>query len=99
MQKLIATGIRERFSVVAISKDIGISKPDAKIFLKTCRTAEVSPSECWHIGDKIEADFKGSLFAGLKGIWLDRNGMGSPKYVKAIKSLSELKRIIEMHTP
>lgn len=34
MQKLIATGIRERFSVFAISEDIGISKPDPKIFLK-----------------------------------------------------------------
>jgi putative hydrolase of the HAD superfamily len=99
IQKLIATGIREQFSVIAISEDIGTSKPDAMIFLKACRAAEVSPSECWHIGDNIEADFKGSLSAGLKGIWLNRNGIDSVKDVKAIKSLSELKKIIEMHNP
>lgn len=96
-QKLTATDILDRFSVVTISEDVGISKPDAKIFLEACRIAEVSPSECWHIGDNLEADYKGSLSAGLKGIWLNRNGMDSIMGVKAIKSLSELTRIIRKH--
>lgn len=97
MQKLIATGIRERFSVVVISGDVGVSKPDARIFWEACRTAGVSPSECWHIGDNFEADYKGSLSAGLNGIWLNRDDTDSVKGVEAIKSLSEVKRVIRMH--
>jgi putative hydrolase of the HAD superfamily len=96
-QKLIATEILDRFSVVIISEDVGISKPDEKIFLEACRIAKVSPSECWHVGDNLEADYKGSQSAGLKGIWLNRNGMDSTNGVKSIKSLSELTRVIRKH--
>jgi putative hydrolase of the HAD superfamily len=96
-QKLIETGIIDRFSVVAISGNIGISKPDSGIFLEACRMAEVSPSECWHIGDNLAADFHGSQSAGLKGIWLNRNGIDSLNAVRVIKSLSELKGIIGVH--
>jgi putative hydrolase of the HAD superfamily len=96
-QKLTATGIIKRFSVVVISDDIGISKPDPKIFLEACRMAAVSPLECWHIGDNLEADFKGSLSAGIKGIWLSRNGVGSNMGATAIKTLSELGNIIGAH--
>ncbi len=93
-QKLTVTGIIERFSVVLISDDLGTSKPDSKIFLEACRMAAVSPLECWHIGDNFEADFQGSLSAGMKGIWLTRNGVTSIKEASAIKSLLELKNII-----
>ncbi len=96
-QKLTATGIIERFSVVTISDDIGTSKPDSKIFLEACRKAGVSPSECWHIGDNFEADFQGSLSTGMKGVWLNRNGVDSIRGAKEIKSLSELKNIIGAH--
>ena len=98
-QKLTATGIIERFSVVVISGDIGKSKPDSQIFLEACRMAAVSPSECWHIGDNLEADFQGSLSAGMKGIWLTRNGIDSIKGATSIKSLSELNNIIGAHNP
>jgi putative hydrolase of the HAD superfamily len=98
-QKLTATGIIERCSVVVISGDIGKSKPDSQIFLEACRMAAVSPSECWHIGDNLEADFQGSLSAGMKGIWLTRNGIDPIKGATSIKSLSELKNIIGAHNP
>lgn len=96
-QKLTVTGIIERFSVVLISGDIGTSKPESKIFLEACRMAGVGPSECWHIGDNLEADFQGSLSAGMKGIWLTRNGLDSIKGASSIKSLLELKNIIGAH--
>jgi FMN phosphatase YigB (HAD superfamily) len=54
-------------------------------------------SECWHIGDNLAADFHGSQSAGLKGIWLNRNGIDSLNAVRVIKSLSELKGIIGVH--
>jgi putative hydrolase of the HAD superfamily len=96
-QKLSATGIVERFSVVLISGDIGTSKPDSKIFLEACQMAEVSPSECWHIGDNFEADFQGSMSVGMKGIWLARNSVDPINGYRSIGSLSDLKNIIEAH--
>jgi putative hydrolase of the HAD superfamily len=94
-QKLTATGIIERFSVILISGDIGVSKPDLKIFLEACRMAEVDPSECWHIGDNFEADFQGCMSVGMNGVWLAGNGADPIKDCKAIRSLSDLKNIME----
>jgi putative hydrolase of the HAD superfamily len=88
-QKLIATGIHDRFELIVISGAVGISKPDPRIFIEACRVAQLSPSESWHIGDNFEADYAGSLSAGMTGIWLNRRGMASIQGVKSIKSLSE----------
>ena len=90
-QKLITTGIFTRFSVVLISGDIGASKPDSQIFLQACQLAEVTPSECWHVGDNFEADFQGSMSVGMKGVWLNRNGVDPVEGTTAMRSLTELK--------
>ena len=97
-QKLIATDIIDRFSVIAISEEIGIMKPDANIFLKACRMAEVNPSECWHIGDNVEIDVQGSLSAGLNGVWLNRSSMNPFEGIITIESLFELKGIISVQS-
>ncbi|MGD9210182.1 MAG: HAD family hydrolase, partial [Desulfobacteraceae bacterium] len=96
-QKLTRTGIIDRFSVLVISGDIGVSKPDHRIFRKACRMAGFEPSECWHIGDNLEADVKGSLAAGINGIWLNRSFKNSIQGIKAIQSLLELKDIIGVY--
>jgi putative hydrolase of the HAD superfamily len=83
--------------VILISGDIGISKPNSKIFLEACRMAEVDPSECWHIGDNFEADFQGCMSVGMNGVWLAGNGSDPIKGCEAIRSLSDLKNIIEAH--
>jgi putative hydrolase of the HAD superfamily len=69
----------------------------ALFFFQRRERVEVSPSECWHIGDNLEADFHGSMSAGLKGIWLKRNGIDFLNAVTAIKSLSELKGVTGVH--
>ena len=96
-QKLTSTGIIDRFSVLTISGDIGVMKPEPQIFIEACFMAGVEPSECWHIGDNLKADLNGSLSVGMKGIWLNRNGDNPNHDIMSIKFLSELKSIIEAH--
>ena len=96
-QKLTSTGIIDRFSIVIISGDIGVFKPDPQIFKEACSMAGVEPSECWYIGNNFEADLKGSLSVGMNGIWLNRNDNGSTQGVTTIKSLLDLKDIIGAH--
>jgi putative hydrolase of the HAD superfamily len=100
-RKLIHMGLIDRFSTVIISEEFGLSKPDPRIFLEACRAAKVSPSECWHIGDNLNADAQGSLSAGLKGIWLNRCGLNCQEGIPTIRSLSELKGVIDSfnHSP
>ena len=88
-QKLTALGIIEKFSPIVISEEVGVSKPDPGIFQFACRKAGVAPSDCWHIGDNLTADAQGSISAGLRGVWLNRNGSESIVDIPAIRSLDQ----------
>lgn len=93
-KKLIVTGLTDRFSIITISEEIGLSKPNPKIFIEACRAAKVNPSDCWHIGDDLNADAQGSLSAGLHGVWLNRDGMNYYEGIPTIRSLSNLIELI-----
>ncbi len=89
-QKLEALGISDRFATVVISGDVGMTKPASEIFHLACEKAGSKPSECWHIGDDLKADVKGSLAAGMNAVWLNRNGKAQSTGITTIKSLAEL---------
>lgn len=93
-QKLAALGIADRFAVTLISGDIGVSKPDSRIFTAACVEAGMKPSDCWHIGDDLFADFHGSTSAGMKGVWLNRGGQDRFAEIPSIGSLLELKDVV-----
>ena len=94
-QKLASVGILDRFSVVVVSEDIGVAKPQRDIFQAACRAVGVSPSACVHVGDRLDADALGARDAGLTGVWLDRRGTGgAPAGVPTIARLSELPALI-----
>ena len=94
-QKLTSLEILDRFSIIMISGDVGVSKPDIRIFHTACREAGVRPSECWHVGDDLQADVHGSISSGLNGIWLNRNGQEHHSEIPAIGTLRELKGFID----
>ena len=70
------------------SYDIGIPKPDPRIFRHTIDLLGVHPSEAVMVGDSLEADIKGALGAGLQAVLIDDgfSEWGGPK----IMELSEL---------
>jgi putative hydrolase of the HAD superfamily len=94
-QKLESLGILDRFSTIVISGDVGVSKPDSRIFLIACRQAGVSLSECLHVGDDLKADVLGSISAGLNGIWINRYGQTHQSGIPSIRSLKGLKGYID----
>ncbi len=94
-QKLDSLGIAERFKTIVISGDIGIAKPDPDIFQLACQKAGANPSDCWYIGDNLKVDVYGSLSAGLKGIWLNRNGQKVDPGIMSVESLANLKDAID----
>ena len=97
--KLDLLGLSNRFSVIVISGDTGIHKPDPRIYLEACHAAGESPSDCWHIGNDLKADAEGSVSAGMNGVWLNRTGIGYSKGVPTITSLTELERVVSHNKP
>jgi putative hydrolase of the HAD superfamily len=63
---LAAEGLRPLFSVVADSGVLGVTKPDAAIFLHAAKAVSASPGDCVMIGDSIKRDMAGATGVGMK---------------------------------
>ena len=66
--KLDTAGIRDLFDVVVVSGDLGIYKPDRRIFDEACRRAGVKNEEALFVGDHPVNDIDGALGAGMPAI-------------------------------
>lgn len=63
-------GVAEYFDRMIFSEEIGIRKPDPRIFRLAARRMSVRPRGIVHIGDNLKADVWGAQKAGLKAIYL-----------------------------
>jgi putative hydrolase of the HAD superfamily len=54
------------------SGDVGIAKPDRRIFEIACARLAVDTSHAVYVGDRLETDAIGAARAGLQGVWLNR---------------------------
>jgi putative hydrolase of the HAD superfamily len=60
------------FSSVTISTEVGVAKPDRKIFDFALARHHCPAEAAWHIGDSLKEDYQAAKAAGLHGIWLNR---------------------------
>ncbi len=63
---LAAEGLRSLFCVVADSGVLGVTKPDAGIFLHAAKAVSAPPADCVMIGDSIKRDMAGAAGVGMK---------------------------------
>lgn len=81
------------FDVVAISGELGISKPDPQIFDHTLAAMKVGDrSEVVMIGDSLPSDIAGASNAGIDSIWFNPAGASENGIAPTltIESLGEL---------
>jgi putative hydrolase of the HAD superfamily len=70
--KITALGLTEAFAVVVASGDIGIAKPDPRIFRHAVRQLGTVPERCVFVGDRRDTDALAAAATGMKGVWLNR---------------------------
>jgi putative hydrolase of the HAD superfamily len=66
-RKLEAAGLAHIFAPehVWVSSEVGLEKPDPRIFWLACQILEVEPSQCLYVGDMDEVDGAGAKAAGM----------------------------------
>ena len=69
-------GISHHFRTSIAAHRFGTGKPDPKIFLAACEQLGVAPAETVYVGDDPLLDVEGAQLAGLRGVWMDREGLG-----------------------
>jgi putative hydrolase of the HAD superfamily len=70
--KLEALCIEQRFAHVVTSGEVGVAKPDPRIFAIAAERFGVRTEECAYVGDRLRTDAIGATKAGMTGVWLDR---------------------------
>ena len=76
--------------VVALD-DLGVGKPDPRMYAEACRRLRLPASEVVYVGDDVALDALGAQRAGLTGVWLDRVGLPVPDGVDlVVRSLLEV---------
>lgn len=96
-KKLDSARMRHFFHVVVLSDDIGINKPDRRIFGHALRRAHASAADSILIGDNPITDVLGALRAGWAAVWFNPSGTPSPgelnrspQYYRTVTDLSQI---------
>jgi len=102
LDKLQVTGFGDYFDVFLASGEIGVPKPDPRIFARACEKLNVAPGDVWHVGDSLTTDVAGAKAAGLTAVWLNRDGAnrehGQAEPDLEIRSLTELPPLLDLST-
>ena len=100
--KLAEAGITHYFDEVVIAGELGIAKPDPRIFHVTCDRLDVTPTQALHVGDRLDLDAHGAHNAGLHAVWLNRDATVSetpPPGIHLITDLHALPELLQSPTP
>jgi len=87
---LAELGLAEFFAFILPSAEIGVEKPDGRIFSLALQRLGLEPQEVVHIGDSYEADVVGARAVGITPILLDRQDKARYQDVIRIGRLTEL---------
>jgi len=97
---LKALGLESFFECIILSYEIGVRKPDRRIYLKALQELELEPNECIFVADEI-SDLEGARQVGLKTL-LVRQGSHTTHEAKDLNfkpdfecnSISEITRFL-----
>jgi len=95
--KLDASGLRSYFGAVVISREVGLLKPDPRIFALALEQLGTPAQESAFVGDTPKTDIVGAHAAEMKAVWLNRDNVPRQDGMApdvTINSLAELKSAI-----
>jgi len=96
-QKLKALGIKHLFDCIVLSGEVGILKPDPRIFWEATTSLARKPEECLYVGDSYNTDIIGAKKAGMKACWFNPHGLRlSQMGVKPDFEIGALDEILEI---
>ena len=73
-EKIAGAGIGHYFDEIVISGDIGVGKPNPRIFQTMLSRLAVTAGEAMMIGNSLTSDIEGAHGVGMKTVWINREG-------------------------
>ncbi|OIQ37956.1 MAG: noncanonical pyrimidine nucleotidase, YjjG family [Bacteroidetes bacterium MedPE-SWsnd-G1] len=93
-KKLENSGIRKYFDQIITSEEVGVKKPNPKVFKYALQKANALKAESFMIGDSWEADIMGAKNYGLKVIYCNFENNAVGESVPSVSNLLEIKNYL-----
>lgn len=71
--ELEAHGLTDFFDLLVISDEVGLHKPDVRIFEHALKLAQADPARCLMVGDRVDNDVRPAKAMGMGTVWLDND--------------------------
>ena len=94
--KLELLGLPDAVDFLVCSEEVSAEKPDRRLFDCCVEKAGCRPEECLFVGDDPERDVLAALRAGLRPVWLQREGEEAalPPEIPRIRRIRELPALL-----
>jgi putative hydrolase of the HAD superfamily len=93
---LQGVGLGEWLSTVVSSAEVGLHKPDPRIFELACERLGVKPGESAHVGDHHYADIVGATAVGMTPVLIDRHSSARVTDGRFLRSLDDIEEVLGM---
>lgn len=97
--RLELSGLREYFTDLFVSDDIGYAKPDSCYFTECLNRTDLETTEILMVGDSLTSDIAGANIAGIDSCWYNPYFLENNSEVEAdfeVHHLNDLTRILDV---
>ena len=96
-KKLDRLGIRDYFDCIIISEEVGVDKPDPRIFKITLNCISLKEKDVIYVGDDPPFDLVGAKKAGIKVVWFNPKKITlPPQYPKPNFEIHKIEEILKI---
>jgi len=92
--KLHFLGMTDLVDALITSEDVGVPKPDSRIFQTALQQLAAQPEETVLVGDNWAADVLGARAVGIRPLWLNR--FGTPRPLAEVAEITSLEPLAEV---
>lgn len=93
--ELSRVGLAPLFVASIAALEVGVSKPDPRIFLAAAQAVGVQPHEVLHVGDDAVTDVLGACEVGMQAVWINRERAAWPHAHKPHLEVADLGGLVE----
>jgi len=94
-EKITALGLAKYFDAIVISGEVGLGKPDPRVFELVLDQLGAAAEESAMVGDSLQHDIAGANATGLRSIWLNRTGRQPRSDVRPDMTVTALDELLE----
>jgi putative hydrolase of the HAD superfamily len=95
-RKMQTAGIDKYFKAIILSEDIGVNKPDSRLYEHAMRKTSSNPQESLMIGDMFDTDIVGAANFGMDSMYYNPKGKSGHPFAPTyeVRHLLDIKDIL-----